>query len=104
MGANWGKAGASRIIKAQNLGYAGTATQVTTNFTSQTYQVRVISQVAGYIAIDNTGTSLTSGAVGGTMIAANTASGDYFQCSPGQVLQFTSTSTTSGNVSVTELF
>ena len=104
MGANWSKAGSSRIIKAQNLGFAGTATVVTTPFLAETYQVRVISQVAGFIAIDNTGTSLTSGAVGGTFIAANTASGDYFQCTPGEVLQFTSTSTSSGNVSVTEMF
>jgi hypothetical protein len=103
--ANWGKFGSSRISKAQILSWPGSGTVVSTNFQSQTYQVRVISQINGYVAIDNTGTLITTSTfAGGTYIAANTANGDYFTVTPGQVLEFTSTTTTSGNlVSVAEL-
>jgi hypothetical protein len=45
-----------------------------------------------------------NGGPAGTFIAANTASGDYFACNPGQILGFTSTSTSSGTlVSVSEM-
>ena len=99
-----GKALSSRILKAQNLAWTGAGTVVSTNFTSQTYQCRVLSQVAGYIAIDNTGTSISTASLpdSGVPINAN-GTPDVFTVSPGQLLEFTSTSTSSGNVGVTEL-
>ena len=106
-----GKTLASRIIKAQNLAWSGTGTSVTTNFSSQTYEIRVISQINGYIAIEPSATQGTvmstgSGFQGGTFIAANRASGDFFACTPGMVLTFTSSTTgTTGSsiISVSEL-
>jgi hypothetical protein len=37
------------------------------------------------------------------LIAANTAAGDFFSCTPGQSLAFSSSSTSSGTISVTEM-
>jgi hypothetical protein len=106
----FGKTLASRILKAQNLAWSGSGTSVTTNFSAQTYEVRVISQINGYIAIEPAATQGTvmstgSGFQGGTFIAANTASGDFFACVPGMVLTFTSSTTTTGSsiISVSEL-
>ena len=98
-------------VRAQMLTYpggaSGGATVGTTPFGSNVQQIRVLSQVAGNIAIEQNGavTSLTSGATGGTgiLIAANTAQGDYFSVRGGQVLNFVSTSTSSGFVSVVEM-
>jgi hypothetical protein len=115
MTANWSKAAASKIIVAQPVNYTGSGTAFTTNFSPQTYQIRVISQISGWVAVlQSTATMFStstflgqSGGPSGTFIAANTANGDYFACNPGQILGFTSTSTSSGTspiLSVTELF
>lgn len=102
---NWGKNASSRILRGQILQWAGSGTVVSTTFLPGTLQVRVISQINGYVAIDNTGTSIsTSNFSAGTFIAANTANGDYFTVTPGQILEFTSTTTSSGGlVSVTDM-
>jgi hypothetical protein len=103
------KAPASRINKAQTLSWAGSGTSVTTSFQAQISHVRVISQISGWVAIEPSATQgtlmSTSTFVGGTFIAANTANGDYFAVTQGQVLTFTSTTTSSGNqtVSVSEM-
>jgi hypothetical protein len=111
MGSNWAKAPSSRIIVGQPLTWAA-ATLFTTKFSPQTYQVRVISQINGWVAVlDSTATMFStstfagaSGGPGGTYIAANTANGDYFACNPGQILAFTSTTTTTGiMISVSEM-
>lgn len=106
----WSKAAASRINKGQVLAWAGTGTAVSTNFGSETVQVRVISQINGYIAIEPAATQgtimSTSTFSGGVFIAANTASGDYFTVTPGMVLTFTSSTTgTTGSsiISVAEM-
>jgi hypothetical protein len=95
---------ASRIIKNTNLQYTGSGTvNTTTVFGPEVFFVRVFSQVGGWISIDNTtGTSISS-STGGTLIAANTAAGDFFSCTPGQSLAFSSSSTSSGTISVTEM-
>jgi hypothetical protein len=51
----------------------------------ETFHCRVISQLSGYITIGTTSdpTIATTGGVG-TFIAANTANGDYFHCTPGR--------------------
>jgi hypothetical protein len=103
------KAPASRINRAQTLSWAGSGTSQTTTFQANISHVRVISQISGWIAIEPAATAgtvmSTSTFVGGTFIAANTANGDYFSCVQGQVLTFTSTTTSSGNqtVSVSEM-
>ena len=93
---------ASRIIKNQLLQYTGSGTLLTTPFLSETWQVRVLSQVNGWCSIDNT-TGLISSSTGGALLAANTAAGDYFTVTPGQAFAFSSTTTASGTVSVTEM-
>jgi hypothetical protein len=101
----YGKQRASGIIKAQNLSYAGSGVVVSTGFTSQTYQVRIVSTVAGNIAIDVTGSSSTqvstSGGTG-SLISAN-AVGEYFSVSPSEILTFSSTGGTAGVLSVSEV-
>jgi hypothetical protein len=99
------KAPASRIIKAQALAWTGSGTSISTTFTAETFQVRVISQINGWIVFEPSATQgtlmSTSTFAGGTYIAANTANGDYFAVSPGNmVMTFTSTTTSSGNQTV----
>jgi hypothetical protein len=107
---NWGKYPSSRILKGQVLAWAGSGTVATTNFGTETFQIRVISQINGYIAIEPAATAgtlmSTSTFSGGTFIAANTANGDFFTVSPGMLLTFTSSTTgTTGSsiVNVSEL-
>ena len=76
--------------------WAGTGASVSAAVGSETFQVRVISQLAGYITI---GTSsdvvIASTAQAGTYIAAQTGAGDYFTITPGQKVLFSSTTTSS---------
>ncbi len=95
------KAPASRLGLSQRLDWPGGApTLVTTTFVHNTQHVRVLSQVAGWISFETTGLSST---VGGMLIAPNTAGGDYFDVTPGQVMCFSSTTTSSGSLTVTEM-
>ena len=96
------KAPASRLITNQLLQYTGSGTLNSAVFGTESFQVRVLSQVAGWISIDNT-TGLISSSTGGVLVAANTASGDYFAVTPGQKFSFASTTTASGTVCVTEM-
>lgn len=96
-----GKQLSSRPIIYQNLSYAGSASVPSTNFSKQTNQIRIVSDVAGYLVIDD-GTSVSATAQSGSMkISANVAA-EYFTVTPGQMAAFISTSTSSGNVSLTE--
>lgn len=103
------KAPASRLLKGQALGpYTGSGTLISTTFTAQTRHIRVISQNNGWIVNEPAATQgtvmSTSTFVGGMFIAANTANGDYIAVNPGEVLTFTSTTTSSGwLVSVAEM-
>lgn len=98
------KAPASRIIRGQVLTWPGTGTVISTNFGlgvggPSIHHIRVISQINGWVTIDSTnpGTALsTTTFVPGTFIAANTANGDYFAARSGEIMTFTSTTTTSG--------
>jgi hypothetical protein len=75
------------------------ATQSTTPFGSQTYQVRINSTFAIWATIDTTATvTANSSAV---LLSANAA--EYFTVTPGQLLNFISTSTSTGYVSLTEM-
>ena len=90
------KQSAARIIKNQSVNWAGAGTAFSTNFGPETFQVRVISQVSGYVSLVPTtsdGTIPTTAGLTGTFIPAATNSGEYFACVPGQLLAFASTST-----------
>ena len=94
---NFGKQTSSRILRGQALAWAGTATSDSTPFLPGTLQIRVISQINGWVSIGTTMSTATF--AGGTFIAANTANGDYFTVTPGQILTFTSSTTgTTGTI------
>jgi hypothetical protein len=105
MATMWDKAPASRLIKYQNLSWTGTGVAVSTGFASQTFQIRVVSQVAGAIAVDVTGVSSTvvSTAGGGGAYLPASIVPEYITVSPSEILSFSSTSTSSGTVSVAEM-
>ena len=104
--ANFGKQTSSKILAGQPLTWNQNGTIFSTNFGPQTYQVRVISQINGWLSfMQSTASSFSTttylSTAGGptpaaTFVAANTANGDYFTVSPGQIMQFTSTTTSSG--------
>jgi hypothetical protein len=75
------------------------ATRFTTPFGSQTRQVRLVSTLALWATIDSTAVVTANSSA--AYLPANTP--EYFGCSPGQVLNFISTSTSIGYVSLTEM-
>src|SRR5262249_35722540 len=100
----WGKQPSSRILRAQNLSWTGTGTLVSTTFTAQTYQVRVATQLGGWINIEATGNSSTPSTAGGIGTLITTGPWEYFTVLPGQVFSFSSPTTSSGAiVNVTEV-
>ena len=113
MGLVWDKQPSSKVLRSQTMPYAGSGTLVSTPFTSETYQLRIFSQVAGQCTIGSTAvttitSSPTTGGIGGSdtaqfFIPASTVGGEYFTVSPGQVFQFASTTTSSGTVNITEM-
>ena len=108
MGTYFDRQPASRVITNQYLQYTGNTTSVpSTNFGPQTYQVRVIAQVAGYIAFGNgstLGTTLSATAATSSMFIPNsTFGGEYFTVSPGMMCAYISTSTSTGFVNITEM-
>jgi len=60
VGLQWDKQPSSRVIKTQTLSWTGSGTVVSTNFTPQTYQIRISTQVTGYGEIDNLGTAIST--------------------------------------------
>jgi hypothetical protein len=93
------KTSCSRILTpGTSYPWAGTGVSVSTAVGTETFHVRVISQLAGYITIGTTSDpTIASTAAVGTFIAANTANGDYFQVTPGQKIVFSSTTTSSAS-------
>jgi hypothetical protein len=75
------------------------ATQSTTPFGSQTQHARLVSTLALWATIDSTAVVTANSAA--ALIPANVP--EYFGCSPGQVLNFISTSTSTGYVTLTEV-
>jgi hypothetical protein len=99
----WEKARASRPNKYQVLSYGGNATSVpSTNFTPQTYQIRVESEVQGWLVIGD-GTSVSCTAQSSSMKIGPNLAGEYFATTPGQMCAFNSTSTSTGMVSIVEM-
>ena len=113
MGAGFDKQPASRPNVYQNMFNVGGASPSTTIYSAKfavaTQQIRVISSLAGWASIDQT-TSVTAvssttlgSTTGGFFIPAATFTGEYFTVTPGQLLTFASTGTTTGIVSITEM-
>lgn len=105
----FGKASASRPLRTQTLNWTGSGTLVSTTFASETFQIRVFSQVAGYWSIsESTSTVPTTAPPSGTQqpaqvpIGANLV-GEFICVSPSLIFSFSSTSTSSGFVSVAEM-
>jgi hypothetical protein len=84
----------SQIATAQT-----NATQFTTPFGSQTRQVRLASTLALCVTLDSTAVVTANNA--SALVPANVP--EYFAVTPGQVLNFISTSTSTGYVSLTEM-
>jgi hypothetical protein len=103
----WGKAPSSKPNIYQVLSYGGNATSVpSTNFGPQTYQVRVISEVQGWIVFgvgSTGGTTLSCTAQSGSAKINANADEEYWTVQPGMMCAFNSTSTSSGMVSITEM-
>jgi hypothetical protein len=92
-------------VKYQVLQY-NSATAFSTNFGQSIQQIRVTSQLAGWGTVNQTTSdSIIASSAGGVgmIIPANTVGGEYFTVRPGQFFTFSSTSTSTGAVSVTEM-
>lgn len=82
------------------------ATCFSSGFATGVQQIRVVSQLAGWGTINqSTGDSIIASSGGGVgmIVPANTADGEYFTVQQGQIFVFSSTSTSTGAVSVTEM-
>jgi hypothetical protein len=99
---HWEKQSSSKLgrsIVTQIAPAQANATQFTTPFGSQTRQVRIASTLALWVTIDSTAVVTANSA--SALIPANVP--EYFCVTPGQVLNFISTSTSTGYVCVTEM-
>ena len=104
----FGKQPSSRVISNQALQYTSANASVpSTNFGPETWQIRVISQLAGYLAFGvgtATGTTLVAIAQSSSiLIPASAVGGEYFAVTPGMMVAFISSSTSSGTCNVTEM-
>jgi hypothetical protein len=75
------------------------ATQTTTGFAAQTYQVRVVATLPIWLTVDGAATVTANSSA--TYLPSGVP--EYFAVTPGQVLNFISTSTSTGYVSITEM-
>ncbi len=87
-----------------------------TKFGSATNQIRVCSQINGWGSINNTtadsivptsaggvGMVITGGTTSANPTVYTAPTAEYFTVSPGQIFMFSTTSTSSGAISVTEM-
>lgn len=89
------------IVTAVTTGLSASATNFTTYFGTQTRHVRLIHTLTGgiWFTLDSTGV-ITAGS-SANLLPINLP--EYFECSPGQVLNWLTTSTSTGFVVVTEM-
>ena len=114
MAYGWDKQPASRPNVYQVL-QCNSATVISTFFKAGTQQIRVAAQINGWGSVDQSTGSVGVTSAGGTgmLITGGTTSAlpsvytqvsaEYFTVSPGQFFSFSSTSTSSGAVTVTEM-
>jgi hypothetical protein len=98
----WGKQNASRVVRSQQMDWTGSGTVASTTFTGQTVQIRAVSDVKGYLSFASTGISSSSRGGSAAEISAGQV-GEYFTVSPGGVVAWSSTSTSSGSVLISEM-
>src|SRR5690348_8263756 len=101
MSSYWGKQRSSRPIRIQELDWTGSGTLATTTLLSQTFQVRVSSDVRGYLSFGSTSLSSSSRDTATVEIYPNAP--EYFTSRPGEVLGWSSTSTSSGSILISEM-
>ncbi len=104
----------SRPLVYQVLQY-NSATVISTFFKTGTQQIRVAAQCNGWGAVDQTTGSVTATSAGGAgmIITGGTTSAlsvvysapsfEYFTVTPGQFFSFSSTSTSTFSITVTEM-
>jgi hypothetical protein len=98
----WGKAPSSRAIKVQELAYSGSGTTASTNLMPATTQIRAGSDIRGYLSFGSTTATTTSRDTATVEIYANQPP-EYFTARAGEVLSFTSTSSSTGSCIITEM-
>ena len=103
--------GSARFLKASSILSTGGSTAVTylsTAFSAQTRQIRVVTNITGGVFLvtadstANTGVSPTVSSSAAMFIAANNFP-EYFTVSPGQIVAVSSTTTSTGVISITEM-
>ena len=86
---------------------AGNATSVpSTNFGPQTLQIRVVSEVQGWLAIGpgtTSGTTLSCTVQSSSLKIQSTTDDLFLTVTPGQMCAFNSTSTSTGMISICEM-
>jgi hypothetical protein len=111
VGLGFDKQPASRPVVYQNITWLTTGGApgpkvCSAPFGVATQHIRVFSSISGWMSIDQS-TSTTQATTGtipsGVFIPASTTTGEYFTVTPGQLLTFFSTGTTTGYVSITEM-
>jgi hypothetical protein len=97
----WDKQPGSRILKAQNIALTGNAASTpSTDFSAQCYQIRCATTLAGWLRIGDNKADPTA-AIGDTFLPTGVV--DYFAVTQGQRAAFISTSTSTGQFSLTEM-
>ncbi len=118
MASGFDKQAASRPNIYQVLQY-NSATAISAKFSPGTQHIRVMAQVGGWGTINNTTsetviassaggvgmiiTGLTTGYPAGATAVAGSPYPEYFAVTPGQIFIFSSTSTSTGAITVTEM-
>jgi hypothetical protein len=97
----WGKQRSSLPIKINELDWTGSGTLATTNMGPFTVQIRVVSDIRGYLAFGSTSPTSSSRDTATVEIMPNNV-GEYFTVRSGMVLGWSSTSTSSGSILITE--
>jgi hypothetical protein len=97
----WGKQPSSRVVKGQELDWTGSGTLVTTNLGSQVNQIRIVSDVRGYVSFQST--SISSSSRDGVFAEiSGSLTPEYFTVAANSVLAWSSSSTSSGSILISE--
>jgi hypothetical protein len=100
----WGKAPSSRPINAQVIQLSSAVAVNSASFGSETFQIRVISNIATWCSIGTSTTAAAWQTAGSFYIPIATAAAEYLTVTPGQVISCISVSSaTTGTVSILEM-
>jgi hypothetical protein len=100
----WGKQRSSYPIRINELDWTGSGTLVSTTFGQETHQIRVVSDVRGYLAFSSTSPTSANRDTATVEIMPNQV-GEYFTVRPGNnsFVAWSSSSTSSGSILITEM-